>query len=201
MGRRPNRGRPQQGTVRAVIVERGPASTNSEPTPPLLPDPGEEQNSATPPPTGCATEQPENRELLPASATLQQRRGAFALRRIQALAERFVDRPDDQQKFNKEFNSYASAMPFMIHANGLGQTAAFYRRKGTDHTYYQLYQLLGDWLSQPEQPFAGTADLLEGITRSDMAAYLAAQVEAMLFLDWVKKLASAFLPHDEENGP
>ncbi len=130
----------------------------------------------------------------PANATLQQRRAQFALGRIRALADAWQGEPKKQ----KEFNSYASAMPFMIHANGLGQTAAFYRRKGTDHTYYQLYKLLGDWLSQPDQPFDGKTDLLEGITQSDMNAYLAAQTEAMLFLDWVKKLASAFLAREEE---
>lgn len=180
-----------------VVSKSGGAVGQSRPTtsatasPPLLSQ-GGEQNPGTP----RAMEQQENPSALPATATLQQRRAAFALRRIQALAKRSEGKPDERQKFNKEFNSYASAMPFMIHANGLGQTAAFYRRKGTEHTYYQLYQLLGDWLSQPEQPFAGKADLLEGITQSDMAVYLAAQAEAMLFLDWVKKLANAFLPHD-----
>ena len=58
--------------------------------------------------------------------------------------------------------------------------------------------VLGDWLSQPDQPFADKTDLLDGITQSDMNAYLAAQTEAMLFLDWVKKLASAFLAREEE---
>ncbi|MCB1770746.1 MAG: type III-B CRISPR module-associated protein Cmr5 [Candidatus Competibacteraceae bacterium] len=131
--------------------------------------------------------------MLP-NATLQQRRAHFALQRIRALADEWKD----ELKKQKEFNSYASAMPFMIHANGLGQTAAFYRRKGPDHTYYRLYKLLGDWLSQTDQPFSGKTDLLEGVTQSDMDTYLAAQTEAMLFLDWVKKLASAFLAREEE---
>jgi CRISPR-associated protein Cmr5 len=134
---------------------------------------------------------------LPASTTLQQQRAAFALARIRALADEWAN----EVKKQKEFNRYASAMPFMIHANGLGQTAAFYRRKGPDHTYYRLYQLLGDWLGQPGQPFAGQPDLLDGVTRSDLDAYLAAQAEALLFLDWVKKLASAFLARDEETDP
>jgi CRISPR type III-B/RAMP module-associated protein Cmr5 len=163
-----------------------------------------EQKSAppTPPePTTPATASPplldrggEQDVVLPATATLQQRRAHFALTRIRVLAEEWRE----DAKKQKEFNSYASAMPFMIHANGLGQTAAFYRRKGTEHTYYRLYKLLGDWLNQRDQPFAGQSDLLEGITQSNMEAYLAAQVEAMLFLDWVKKLASAFLAREEE---
>lgn len=128
--------------------------------------------------------------------TPEQERAAFALERIKRLAEEW--RTD--LKKQKEFNSYASSMPFMIHANGLGQTAAFYRRKGTEHTYYKLYKLLGDWLNQSGRPFANKGDLLNAITQSDQDAYLAAQVEALLFLDWVKKLASAFLAREEDNA-
>ena len=169
---------PMSQTTPRPVIQPASRTTPATASPPLL-IPGGEKEVA-----------------LPANATLQQRRAHFALGRIRALADEWKDQPKKQ----KEFNSYASAMPFMIHANGLGQTAAFYRRKGTDHTYYRLYQLLGDWLSQPDQPFASKTDLLDGITQSSMDAYLAAQVEAMLFLDWVKKLASAFLARDEENG-
>lgn len=133
----------------------------------------------------------------PAAATPEQQRARFALERIQALAEEWRDDVSKQ----KEFNSHASAMPFMIRANGLGQTAAFYRRKGTDHVYYRLYALLGDWLAQLERPFAGQPDLLAAITQSDQDAYLAAQIEALLFLNWVKKLASAFLAREEDQTP
>lgn len=122
-----------------------------------------------------------------ADGTLQQQRARFALERVTALAGEL--NKEDQ----KRFNSYASAMPFMIHANGLGQTAAFYRRKGTGDIDYRLYQLLGDWLSQSGQPFQGRADLLEGITQSGMATYRAAQAESMLFLNWVKQFANAFM--------
>jgi CRISPR-associated protein Cmr5 len=130
-------------------------------------------------------------------ATPQQERARFALERIQTLAN---DTLKDKLKEQKEFNSHASAMPFMIRANGLGQTAAFYRRKGEQHLYYQLYQLLGDWLAKPHQPFAGQPDLLSAITQSDQNAYLAAQIEALLFLDWVKKLASAFLAREGDEA-
>ncbi len=128
--------------------------------------------------------------------TPEQERAAFALKGIKKLAEEW--RTD--LKKQKEFNSYASSMPFMIHANGLGQTAAFYRRKGTEHTYYKLYELLGDWLNQSGRPFANKGDLLDAITQSDQDAYLAAQIEALLFLDWVKKLASAFLAREDDNA-
>ncbi len=173
-----------QATV-SVRIDRETTRTAPKPTTP-----------ATPSPT-LLDQGGEKDATLPASATLQQQRAAFALARIQALAGEWAN----DVKKQKEFNSYASAMPFMIHANGLGQTAAFYRRKGSDHTYYRLYQLLGDWLGQPGQPFAGRPDLLGGVTRSDLDAYLAAQAEALLFPDWVKKLASAFLARDEETVP
>ncbi|WP_295584915.1 type III-B CRISPR module-associated protein Cmr5 [uncultured Lamprocystis sp.] len=129
------------------------------------------------------------------TATPQQERARFALARIRSLAHTW--QTDTQSQ--KEFNSFAGAMPFMIRANGLGQTAAFYRRKGTGHVYFKLYELLGDWLGQPQCPFAGQTDLLDAITRSDLDAYLAAQVESLLFLDWVKKLAGAFLAREDEN--
>ena len=171
-----------QATV-SVRIERETTRTAPKPTTPA---------TASPP---LLDQRGEKDAAFPAGATLQQQRAAFALARIRALAAELTN---DTQK---EFNRYASAMPFMIHANGLGQTAAFYRRKGPDHTYYRLYQLLGDWLGQPGQPFAGQPDLLGGVTRSDLDAYLEAQAEALLFLDWVKKLASAFLAREEETAP
>ncbi len=129
------------------------------------------------------------------TATPQQQRARFALARIRLLALTW----QTDTKSQKEFNSYAGAMPFMIRANGLGQTAAFYRRKGTGNVYFNLYELLGDWLGQPQCPFAGQTDLLDAITRSDLDAYLAAQVESLLFLDWVKQLAGALLAREDEH--
>ena len=128
--------------------------------------------------------------------TLQQQRARFALQRIRELQRQWQNDLDSQ----KEFNSHASAMPFMIRANGLGQAAAFYRRKGPEHVYYRHYRLLGDWLAQPGRPFAGTTDLLEAITGTDLETYLAAQVEALQFLDWVKKLSSAFLARQDDDA-
>lgn len=158
------------GTARRSETATSPVHQPSEPPAPQRPA-GRDSTNATP----------------SADGTLQQQRARFALNRVTALTGEL--NKEDQ----KRFNSYASAMPFMIHANGLGQTSAFYRRKGTGDIYYRLYQLLGDWLSQPGQPFQGRADLLEGITQSGMATYRAAQVESMLFLNWVKQFANAFM--------
>jgi CRISPR-associated protein Cmr5 len=118
--------------------------------------------------------------------TIQQLRAKFALTAVEQAAKMLVE-----EKSKKEYKSYASALPFMIHANGLGQAAAFYRSKGDTHQ--ELYILLSGWLTGEGQPLQGHKDLLAGITQSDMHTYLAAQAEAMAFLEWVKRFADALI--------
>ncbi|MDY6992653.1 MAG: type III-B CRISPR module-associated protein Cmr5 [Pseudomonadota bacterium] len=126
---------------------------------------------------------------------MQQQRASFALRRVQYAIDKLS--PDKR----KEFKSYAAEFPFMIHANGLGQAAAFFLSKGKDkdsnaHTF--LYNLLSDWLTKEGQPFAGKENLLKGITTSDMHTYQAAQAEAMVFMAWVKQFATAFIQDEKK---
>ena len=119
--------------------------------------------------------------------TMQQQRAKFALERVEKAAKELTE---DQRK---EYHSHVSALPFMIHANGLGQAAAFYRSKSSEKMDYALiYKLLSDWLKQPGQPFQGK-HLLDGITQCDMHTYLAAQAEAMVFMNWVKRFSDAFM--------
>ncbi len=125
---------------------------------------------------------------------MQQQRAAFALAGVEC-AKRRLDK-----KQCGEYKSHVSAFPFMIHANGLGQAAAFYRSKGKEKKdYYLIYKLLSDWLSEEGQPFLGM-DLLDGITQKDMHAYITAQAEAMVFMDWVKKFATAFMMEESTEG-
>ncbi len=135
--------------------------------------------------------------------TLQQQRAKFALNRVKEAANQL------DTKSKKEYKSYASALPFMIHANGLGQAAAFYRSKGEKDTHFLLYKLLSDWLTgnvnidgfnKENQPFYGHDDLLEGITNEKMPVYMTAQAEAMVFMNWVKRFADAFMRGDEQHG-
>lgn len=95
----------------------------------------------------------------------------------------------DKTGLNKELVSAAVAMPAMILMNGLGQTAAFYKSKGGAQA--ELYKLLSDWLKQPGKPYADK-DLLAGITQGGAKTYRAAQVEALAYLEWVKKFAKAY---------
>ena len=123
--------------------------------------------------------------------TIQQQRAKFALERIQRLPK--LLKPDGQ----KEFISYASGLPAMIHMNGLGQAMAFCKLKGKDReSYAQLYQLVSDWLCQSGQPYQGQLHVLDGITQCDMAHYQLAQAEALVLMSWVKKFAKAFLAED-----
>lgn len=121
--------------------------------------------------------------------TIQQQRAKFALERVKALPQVLK-----VEKDQTEFISYASGLPAMIHMNGLGQAMAFCKVKGKDReSYKQLYKLVSDWLCQTNQPYAGKADALDGITQSDMAHYQLAQAEALVLMSWVKKFAKAFL--------
>jgi CRISPR-associated protein Cmr5 len=72
----------------------------------------------------------------------------------------------------------------------LGQTAAFYKSKSGAQE--DLYQLISDWLIQTGKPYAGKENLLKGIIQGDAKTYRAAQVEALAYLQWVKKFAKAY---------
>ncbi len=115
--------------------------------------------------------------------TLQQQRAKYALEQVKAAKQNGTN--------EKEYKSYASALPAMIQMNGLGQAAAFCRSQGG--TYGTLYTLLSRWLTARNQPYHGNADLLAGITDGDMQSYRLAQAEAMMLLDWVKKFAKAYM--------
>lgn len=95
------------------------------------------------------------------------------------------------QSLDSETVSAAVEMPAMILMNGLGQTAAFYKSKGKVH-YTKLYEELSKWLVQEGKPYAGKQNLLSGITEGDAKDYRAAQVEALAYLKWVKKIAKAY---------
>lgn len=120
--------------------------------------------------------------------SLQQQRAKFALEKVKAAA-------DDNRLNRKEYQGCASGLPAMICINGLGQAAAFYRSKNGMHK--MLYELLSEWLRQTGQPYGGHDDLLAGITQGDLHHYRAAQAEALLLLEWVKKFAQAFMEEEK----
>ena len=133
--------------------------------------------------------------------TMQQKRAKYALKQVQ-------DAIDNNSINQKEYKAYAANLPAMIHMNGLGQAAAFFKSKGNSNEAYKaIYELLSDWLCGKEkgaetQPYKGCGNLLEGITSKDMHQYRVAQAEAQALMDWVKKFAKAFMDSDKkkENG-
>lgn len=122
--------------------------------------------------------------------TIQQQRAKHALDGVRM----FDKRPNISKTQRSEYKSYAAALPAMIHINGLGQAAAFYKSKGGTHK--ELYNLLSSWLTQENQPYAGKTDLLDGVINCDMHRYRLAQAEAQALMDWVKKFAKAYLSED-----
>ncbi len=121
--------------------------------------------------------------------SIQQARAKYALEQVEVAAKKL----GKEQK--KEYVSYAASLPAMIHMNGLGQAAAFYKSKGDRHG--MLYELLSNWLCGVGRPYGGSAFKAEGlvkvITESDMKTYKLAQAEAQALMDWVKKFAKAYM--------
>ena len=124
--------------------------------------------------------------------TLQQQRAAHALQGVQALI-----RPKEGDKLKAKegdkLKARASELPFMIHANGLGQAAAFFCSKKDKDGYDKIYHLLQSWMTRPGGPLASKDGMMAAITRADLHTYRVAQAEAMQYMDWVKKFASAYL--------
>ncbi len=121
--------------------------------------------------------------------TIQQRRAKYALDQVQnAKSNSGID--------NKEYKSYANALPAMIHTNGLGQATAFYKSKGGTHK--ALYNLLSGWLCKDAQIYSECSDLMEGITGGNMRDYRLAQAEAVALMDWAKKFANAYMSEQEQ---
>ncbi len=121
--------------------------------------------------------------------TVQQQRARFSLVGVES------DRIHLNAKQRGEYKAYASELPAMIHMNGLGQAAAFYRSKAGTRLY--LYKLMNAWLTSEGQPYYGHDDLLAGITQDNQHTYRLAQAEAVALMDWVKKFAKAFMEGEE----
>ncbi len=116
--------------------------------------------------------------------TLQQKRAKHALDKVKELIP--LNEGD-------KLKSRASELPFMIHTNGLGQALAFFKSKKEKDGYDKLFGMLQTWLARPGCPFQGKEDVMVAITETDMHTYRVAQAEAIQYMDWVKKFASAYL--------
>ena len=121
--------------------------------------------------------------------TLQQERARHALDKVHSWVKL-----NDGAKLKAR----TSELPFMVHANGLGQAAAFFKSKGRKDGYDVVFLALQSWLTTPNRPFADKPDLMRAIVDADLSTYRLAQAEAMAYMDWVKKFASAYLDTDKK---
>ncbi len=110
-----------------------------------------------------------------------------------------------------EFRKAAEAAPFTLRSLGLGSGAASLAAAGGEHK--TLAAMLARWLLRDCPHFrlsyplpARNADdnawittLLNAIADASRNDYRGAQIEAVDYIGWIKKLAQAFCP--EENTP
>jgi CRISPR-associated protein Cmr5 len=139
----------------------------------------------------------------------QQERAAHALDRITALNDR------ESGKTKRAYRAYIASFPATIVMNGFGQAVATWMaatkegREGTPAAYKATLDHLEDWLCNkaPHSPYRVPNDrppskpglvLMRELCGKDQNDYLAAQTEALLYLEWLKKFANALL--DEADG-
>lgn len=107
-----------------------------------------------------------------------------------------LNRVNTAQK--KEYLTCVKSLPATVLMAGLGQAAAMLAAKGGAQLV--VYEALQSWLCRQDElaPFAGGNDLLPSIMNCNRDEYLAAQREALLWLEWLKKLAVARLDQEGE---
>jgi len=127
--------------------------------------------------------------------TLEQQRAHQAWQCVQEVTSK-------SQDFKKKYGSLVRRLPMLVLTNGLGQTLAFLKAKdkndsSDEHT--MLFQHLSRWvLSQVAPASTGTnCDLLNWVLANDSAAYRRATMEALAFLNWLKRFAEAELPTEK----
>lgn len=104
---------------------------------------------------------------------------------------------------NTTIDSYASLVksaPVMILTNGLGQTLAFIISKSKTREYNLLYHHLTVWLSDNvvwTQNEDISDNLIERVIHEKSQGYRMATEEALAFLAWVKRFATALAKEGE----
>ena len=100
-----------------------------------------------------------------------------------------------------KYAALAKSAPVMILTNGLSQTLAFFISKKKSEEYRLLYDHLNQWLSgnviwSPNKDIDDT--LIEKVIHEKSQGYRMATEEALAFLAWVKRFATALSKEEEE---
>lgn len=124
--------------------------------------------------------------------TLSQKRAAHALSRVNKVkGER------DAQTGDK-YATHLQGVPATILYSGLGQAMAMLLSKGNEEVHRRIiFDDLEDWLCRSwqdrPQAFGDAQGLMGAITTASEDDYLLAHAEALEYLGWLKKLATAYL--------
>lgn len=131
--------------------------------------------------------------------TLVQQRAAHALKQIEGVSSA------------GKYPSYVKSLPATILTNGLGQALAMLKAQAKGDKkdpHHLLYTHMESWLCGKEPhmqtggksdikhtaaPYKGQANIMTAIINQPEQSYLLAQAEALAYLEWLKKFASAYL--------
>lgn len=138
------------------------------------------------------------------SKTLEQDRASHALAIIKDLKHK-AENSNDHRDWNDKYASYVKGFPATILMNGLGQAAVSLLAAAAGDKkdpHYKLYLDLQDWLCRKntQSPYIGVGDLISAITNHNRDYYLRAQVEALAWLQWLKRFAVAYLKKPDGGG-
>lgn len=107
------------------------------------------------------------------------------------------------QSFASDYQTIAVKAPSLIITNGLGQTLAFLKAKGKNE-HKALYRHLSEWLKKQlsiECDLVAHEDrcVMEWLVNTATSQqYRLATMEALAFLQWLKRFAEAELPKGRE---
>ncbi len=133
--------------------------------------------------------------------TIEQQRAAHALAVVQKLAEL-------GEAAYGNYVSYVSALPAQMMMNGLGQAlatlmaAAGRTEEKAKDAHYLLYSHVARWLITQNDEWVNEEPevVIDRLVSLDQAMYFRAQVEALAYLNWLKKFARAILDEKLDQG-
>lgn len=131
-------------------------------------------------------------------ATNEQARAKFALGKVLGITSNDANKPQLDR-----YKTQLLKLPARLHANGLGQTVAFYLSAGPGKAEVTICGWLQEWLRPANANVnPDNKSLIECVTGSDGATnaeerYRRASAEARALSIWLKRFAEAFIQGDQ----
>jgi CRISPR-associated protein Cmr5 len=96
-------------------------------------------------------------------------------------------------KIDKKFKSFTAGAPTVILQNGFGQAMAFWLSKGEEKHKF-VFESVKDWLIKKGIVVSNSEDVefVKKLSTIEQSEYLAAQKEALMLLEWIKRYTAAF---------